>query len=327
MTLASDKARYIAFWQAFRHPNKATQQAAIKDFFARAAAVNISHPINDLTGAEGLSEGFLAPLLHAFEGLYYRPDIQIAGTSYDGSTWTSGMGYLVGTFRRDWCGIKATNQLAYLRIGDFHRMNDGQAVESYIFLDIPELLIQIGRYPLDAPQGSCFMTPGPASHDGIAPAIGAQNETEHSFQTMIDMLNQLGSPDEAWRPFWHPNMMWYGPAAFGRYVGIEEFRSFKIPFTSAFENWGGGLAPNTPTKHFTRFADGAYSCIGGWPSLQGEHTGPFMGFAPTGVTTQFRVCDWYRREGNLLIENWVFVDLPDALLQWGYDMMAEQAKL
>ena len=32
-----------------------------------------------------------------------------------------------------------------------------------------------------------------------------------------------------------------------------------------------------------------------------------------------RVCDWWRRENQLLVENWVFVDVPHALLQLGYD--------
>ncbi len=327
MSTADDKAAYQSFWEAFRHPDADAQRAAVTRFFADTAAVNVSHPINDLSGAAGVIEGFLNPLFRAFEGLYFRPDIQIAGTSYDGTDWTSGMGYLVGTHRRDWCGIKPTDKLTYIRIGDFHRMENGQAVESYIYLDIPELLIQIGRYPLSAPQGSCFMTPGPATHDGLRAEIGDAAHSAETYRIMVDMLAGLATEDEAWRPFWHPNMMWYGPAAFGRFVGIEEFQKFQVPFENAFEGWGGGMSPKTPTKHFTRFADGDYSCIGGWPSLQGTHTGPYLGFEPTGVTTRFRVCDWYRREGDLLVENWVFVDLPDALLQWGYDMMAEQAKL
>jgi len=36
-----------------------------------------------------------------------------------------------------------------------------------------------------------------------------------------------------------------------------------------------------------------------------------------------RVCDWWRRDGDLLVENWVFVDIPDLLQQLGYDLFAE----
>jgi hypothetical protein len=35
-----------------------------------------------------------------------------------------------------------------------------------------------------------------------------------------------------------------------------------------------------------------------------------------------RVCDWYRRTDDLLIENWVMVDIPDVLLQMGVDIFA-----
>ena len=33
-----------------------------------------------------------------------------------------------------------------------------------------------------------------------------------------------------------------------------------------------------------------------------------------------RVCDWWRREEDLLVENWVFVDIPHVLLQMGVDL-------
>ena len=39
-----------------------------------------------------------------------------------------------------------------------------------------------------------------------------------------------------------------------------------------------------------------------------------------------RVCDWWRREGDVLIENWVFVDIPDVLLQMGYDLFGKLEK-
>ena len=36
--------------------------------------------------------------------------------------------------------------------------------------------------------------------------------------------------------------------------------------------------------------------------------------------------DWWRREGDLLIENWVFVDIPHVLLQMGYDLFANMTE-
>jgi hypothetical protein len=133
------------------------------------------------------------------------------------------------------------------------------------------------------------------------------------------MLNKLATKDEAWRPYWHENMMWYGPSAFGSFIGIDEFASFQVPFESQFDGWSGGAKNNGMTKHFTRFGDGNYTCSGGWPSLTGINVKSFLGQAPSQERVFMRVCDWWRRENELLVENWVFVDIPHVLLQLGYD--------
>jgi len=48
---------------------------------------------------------------------------------------------------------------------------------------------------------------------------------------------------------------------------------------------------------------------------------PFWGQEPTGERVFMRVCDWWHRESDLLVENRVFVDIPHALLQLGYDLL------
>ena len=77
------------------------------------------------------------------------------------------------------------------------------------------------------------------------------------------------------------------------------------------------------TRHFTRFGDGDYVCSGGWPSLTGIQVRPFLGQPAEGKRLFMRVCDWWRREGGLLTENWVFVDIPHVLLQMGRDLFGE----
>jgi predicted ester cyclase len=319
---ATNKQIYKAYIDAFKHPDPARFAEAVAEFFTKDAVINVSHPINDVQGSEGFQADVLAPMLAAFDGLYRREDILIAG-SFEGHDWVSSTGYLVGTFARDWLGIKATGKLAYVHVGEFHKMRGGKAVESYIYIDFPEFLMLTDQWPRPAPQGLAAMTPGPATHDGIAMGESDPERTASTLDIVENMLRSLATKDEAWRPYWHQNMMWYGPAAFGSFVGIEEFKGFQVPFEAAFEGWGGGLSEHTPTKHFTRFADGDYACIGGWPSLQGTHIKPYLGIDPTGTTCMFRVCDWYRREGDLLVENWVFVDIPDLMLQLGYDLFGE----
>ena len=130
-----------------------------------------------------------------------------------------------------------------MRYGEFHRIENNQAVESYIFLDIPELMIACKQWPLDVgpghSRGYTGLIQGPASQDGVLKQETDLIEGQTSYQIVTNMLNQLATKDEAWRPYWHKNMMWYGPGAFGSFVGIDEFASFQVPFGSQFE---GGQA-------------------------------------------------------------------------------------
>ena len=113
------------------------------------------------------------------------------------------------------------------------------------------------------------------------------------------------------------------PAAFGSFVGLEDFAGFQVPFEQAFSEWIGGSVEGSRTKHFTRFGDGDYVCSGGRPSLNMLQVKPFLDQPVVEHRLYMRVCDWWRREGDLLVENWVFVDIPHVLLQMGYDLFAD----
>ena len=315
-----NRSLYLKYADSLRHSNDFS--TPISEFFAPEANINVVHPFNSLTGANAYISSFVIPFQHSFKGLYRRDDIFMAG-SFEGQDWVSSTGYYVGHFEQDWIGLKATNTLCYLRYGEFHRIENNQAVESYIFLDIPELMIACKQWPLGMgpgySRGYTGLIQGPASQDGVLKQDTDPTEAQKSYQIVTDMLNQLATQDEAWRPYWHTNMMWYGPGAFGSFVGIDEFASFQVPFESQFEGWSGGTKNNGLTKHFTRFGDSNYTCSGGWPSLTGIHVKPFLGQSPTNERVFMRVCDWWRRENELLVENWVFVDVPHVLLQLGYN--------
>ena len=51
----------------------------------------------------------------------------------------------------------------------------------------------------------------------------------------------------------------------------------------------------------------------------------WLGLPPTNLRISMRVMDLWRREGALLKENWVFIDIPDLLLQMGVDVFARAA--
>ncbi|MDC0739287.1 hypothetical protein N6L24_13445 [Cognatishimia sp. SS12] len=317
---SQDRSLYLRYADAFRHPGDFSD--AVAGFFAADAQINVVHPFNELKGADTYHARFIAPLQKAFTGLYRRDDIVMCG-QFEGKDWISSTGYYVGHFAQDWIGLKATGTLCYLRYGEFHQIENGQAVESYIFLDIPELMIACNQWPLPMgpglSRGYTGLIHGPATRDGVMTNPPDPAEGQRSYQIVTDMLGALATEDEAWRPYWHDNMMWYGPGAFGSFVGVDEFASFQVPFESQFDQWSGGSKNNGMTKHFTRYGEGNYACSGGWPSLTGINVRPFLGQPPTQERVFMRVCDWWRRENDLLVENWVFVDVPHVLRQLGYD--------
>ena len=314
------RSLYLSYSERLKQPGEL--ESVTTSFFHEDATINIVHPFNQINGPKVYLERFLLPLQDSLRGLYRRDDIIMLG-EFEGQKWISSTGYYVGQFTKDWVGIKASGNLSYLRYGEFHRIDNGRAIESYIFLDIPELMIACNQWPLDIgpghSRGYTGLIQGPASHDGVLKQNCDPKEGKLSYQIVTDMLSNLATKDEAWRPYWHKNMMWYGPGAFGSFIGVEEFASFQVPFESQFEGWSGGSKNNGLTKHFTRFGEGNYTCSGGWPSLTGINVKPFLGQEPTNERIFMRVCDWWRRENQLLVENWVFVDVPHTLLQLGYD--------
>ena len=321
--MTNNKQIFKSYLDRFAHPDAIGQSQAIADFYAADAIVNVVHPFNKMANRESFERRFMGSLGHSFSNLYRR-DYLLTSGSFDGQEWVSSTGYYVGYFARDWLGIKATEALAYLRVGEFHRMEGGRAVESYVYLDIPQLMISANQWPIaDSPglhRGYTGYLPGPASQDGLSMARHDPAESKKSFQLTTDMLSKLATKDEAWRPYWHENMLWYGPAAFGSFVGIEHFADFQVTFENAFDGWAGGSSAAGRTRHFVRHGDGNYSCSGGWPSLSGVQIKTFMGQPATHKMLYMRVCDWWRREGDLFVENWVFVDIPDVLLQMGVDL-------
>ena len=163
-----NRSLYLKYADSLRHSNDFSK--AISEFFDPKANINVVHPFNSLTGANAYISSLVIPLQHSFKRLYRRDDIFMAGR-FEGQYWVSSTGYYVGHFEQDWIGLKATNTLCYLRYGEFHRIQNNKAVESYIFLDIPELMIACKQWPLGMgpghSRGYTGLIQGPASQDGL----------------------------------------------------------------------------------------------------------------------------------------------------------------
>ena len=81
------------------------------------------------------------------------------------------------------------------------------------------------------------------------------------------------------------------------------------------------------TNHICRLAEGHYGGFFGWPNFNAKPSGGFMGMPATNKTGDFRVIDIYRREGNKLAENWIFIDLLHFWKQQGVDILTRLASL
>jgi hypothetical protein len=322
----ANKAALRSYCEHWHQPSKDVFATAVRQFYSPDACINIVHPFNEISGASSYIDQFIDPLLSSFSRLR-RSDYIAFGGEFEGGEWVTCTGYYSGFYGEPWLGIRPTGALAHLRFGEFHRMVGGRAVESYIFLDIPELMIGSGQWPIsDSPgrdRGFTGYLPGPVTQDGLQWHDNDRARSSSSEKLVTAMLRSLATEDEAWRPFWHNDMLWYGPAAFGSFVGIEDFAGFQVPFEDTFSEWVGGSVPGSQTRHFARFADGDYVCSGGWPSLNAVQTKAFLDQPATNKRLFMRVCDWWRREDDMLVENWVFVDIPHVLLQMGYDLFAD----
>lgn len=298
-----------------------------------------AHPWNELQGIERVAEVVWGPLLHAFPDLERRDDI-VMGGEYEGRTYVGCVGHLCGRFRRDWNGLPATDQLIYLRYGEYHQMVQGRIVQSTVLVDVLDFIRQAGFWPIGPSRGREGRWAGPQSADGLLFAPQDAQQSAASLALTLAMQASLGAYDDTTsagrdgllempqKNFWHPRMMWYGPSGIGTTRGLDGFVDHhQLPFRTAFPN-----APHAPKStdrrkdaknHFVRIGDGPYSGTGGWPSRYLTHTGAgWLGLPATGRAITMRVMDFYRADGGLIRENWVPIDIIQVLLQMDIDVLA-----
>ncbi|GAA6207852.1 hypothetical protein NBRC116601_11450 [Cognatishimia sp. WU-CL00825] len=232
------------------------------------------------------------------------------------------MGHLMGLFDKTWLGIRPTGKLAFLRFAAFHRIENEKIVETAMYFDIPHFMMQAGLQPFPPQTGQHLVQPGPATHDGLLYEEHDPKEGQKTL-TLIDQmardLGQWGSglPLEAeLRRTWHEDMLWWGPEGIGATYTIERYaKQHAGPFRASFSE-------RSKTNHICRIGEGNYGAFFGWPNFVATPTGGFMGMPATGKPGAFRVIDLYRREGEKLKENWIFIDLLHFWKGQGVDILA-----
>ncbi|MEM6282918.1 MAG: ester cyclase [Chloroflexota bacterium] len=271
-------------------------------------------PINDLNGSQALIEQVWQPLKRSFPDLKRTVDILLAG-DYSGQNRVSASGYFTGTFQQDWLGLKATGQQTHIRFGEVMTINNGQITEAWFLLDMLDVMRQGG---LDlTPYSICTEAVHlPTLHgNGVVLTPSPPSETEKTLLLVEAMLFGLIRADRPMHAYWDANMTWNAPAGIGTAQSLDEFENtvLKAFRTGLGESWNG--------SHNARYADGKFAVSTGWPSLIATHTGTFLGIPASGHTLNWRIMDFWEREGNRIRLNWVHIDMLDVFQQMGVDMV------
>ena len=284
------------------------------------------HPFYEQTGATDVSRIFWHPLKQSFTALHRRPDVFFAGANdVDGgeSLWVCEMGHLLGGFDRDWMDIPATGRMCFLRYAEFHKFDGETIVESAFFMDVLGVMKEAGVYPLPPMTGASLVQPGPRTHDGLLYEAQAADETAKTIELVKRMIADLDALNKA--------------VTIRRALIIWHVAGMKICFGLARP----ALEPALPLKDIrnsinypsariwaTRFITGTLPVLPkviisafGWPNLNNKNRGGFLGLPISDVHAEMRVVDIFRREGDKLAENWVFIDLLHYLSMQGLDVL------
>jgi predicted ester cyclase len=319
MTL--DKTRY---WQMIDgHRELASGFAALNhQLYAQECNFNAGAPVDHCAGRAAVEARFWQPLIRAFPDLERRTDILVGGRFKDGD-WFTSTGNFVGHFQNDLYGIRASGRPHFIRYGWFDRVERDKVVESYVLLDLTKLMIECSQWPL-RPQLGEQWSPAPATQDGILLTPQSDGESDKSLKLVEAMIAGLMQYDRkslasmGMKRFWTPQFQWYGPGGIGSARGHADYeRAHQGPFLKAFPDRIGG-------NHKCRIGEGSYVASTGWPSINATHLGDdWIGIPATGKRITQRIMDYWRRDGEMLAENWVFIDMIDLIDQFGIDLLPD----
>jgi predicted ester cyclase len=298
----------------------------VETVFAPDAKIQLAFPFETLK-SEMLLEQVYFPLIYAIPDLERRDYIVMAGAG-NGSglpgNWVGCAGFYTGVFENAWLDIPPTKHPVTMRFHEFFRVEDNKIVEMQALWDIPELMMQANAWPMTPSLGVEWLVPAPATQDGILNNAYDVAHSEKSRQLVYDMLNGLqrhaehGAEAMGLDSYWHPNMVWYGPAGIGTTRRVAGFRNWhQIPFLNAL--------PDREVTHGNGvlFADGDYVGFTGWPGMKMTISGDgWLGIAPANQKITMRSLDFWRCERGLIRENWVLIDLLHVYKQIGVDVFS-----
>lgn len=339
MDYQAEKALVLSAYQAIAGATADTIESVLREHVSEDWHWRGMHPFHEQVGAAAVASNFWAPFMRAMTRIQRRQDIFFAGRNQiDGfkSVWVVSMGHLMALFDAPFLGISPTGKLAMLRYAEFNRVEDGKIKETAFFCDLVHLMHQAGLRPLPPQTGAHLVQPGPATHDGLQ--FGTVDDTEGT--TTLELINRMigdisansnspsvvaprdATPQEELARCWHDDMIWWGPDGIGATYTIDRYiEQHQRPFRQHLSN-------RVFNGHVAKLAEGNYGGFFGWPNLTLTPTGGYLGLPANGLATaDMRVVDIYRRDGEKLAENWVFIDILHFLNMQGLDVLGRQASL
>ena len=322
----AEKKIILEYYKALDGPQGADITKVLESHVSENYIWRGYHPFNELKDAKEVSEIFWQPFRHAFKNIQRRMDIFMAGKNeIDGfeSVWVISMGHLMGLFDNEWLGIAPSGKMAFLRYCEFNKVENGKITETAMFFDIPHVMMQVGLNPFPPQTAAHLVQPGPMSHEGLMFEKQDTAEGEKTLATIDFMVNdirtwkeqqELPLVDEL-RRSWNEDMIWWGPAGIGSTYTIERYaEQHSGPFRAGFKD-------RTFNGHICRIGEGNFGGFFGWPNLTLTPVGGFMGMPASEKPGDMRIIDMYRREGDKLSENWIFIDLLHFWRQQGVDIL------
>ncbi|MCP4880790.1 MAG: ester cyclase, partial [Gammaproteobacteria bacterium] len=224
-------------------------------------------------------------------------------------------------------GIPSTGKMTFLRYCEFNKVVDDKITETAMYFDIPHVMMQAGLQPFPPMTGAQLVQPGPMTHTGLMYDAVDTSEGDKTIAAIDFMVTDIKNWDqdmtleEELRRSWCEDMIWWGPSGIGATYTIERYaKQHSGPFRASFKD-------RIFNGHICRVAEGEFGGFFGWPNLTLEPTGGFMGMPATSKPGDMRVIDIYRRQGDKLAENWVFIDLLHFWNQQGLDILGRMAQV
>ena len=286
------------------------------------AKIRFGEPFQRMIGPKTLWNEVYANLLKSISDFNKRDFLLMAGPRWGknlNENWVGVGGNFMGTFSKSWLNIPPTGKLVFMRYHEYYRFKEGQVLEMECLWDIPQLMMQAGVWKMAPQLGIEFLCPGPSDGKGIINTPHNSEKSNKSVQVVWNMLHKLKqgdaeNPEKGLGEFWHENAWWYGP------TGIGAARGPKDIVQNVLKGFRQGLSNNVRRlKEGVFFGDQNIVAFTGWPSGIATHSGEgFLGLRPTGKRFMRRSLDFWRIENNLIVENWVMVDMIHTLSSTRY---------